>query len=358
MNKDRYKIGVLKGDGIGPEIMTSAIDVLTLVGNKFNINFDYSYGEIGGSAYDIYKNPFPDETKKIIDNCDAILLGAVGGNKWDNVEPELRPEKGLLSLRKYMQVYSNIRPITVIEGLEDASPIKNGIMKDVDFVIVRELTGGIYFGDRKTATKNNIRFAYDKEEYNEIEIKRISKIAFDIAMKRNKKLLSVDKSNVLDSSKLWRTVVEEMKSDYPQVEVSHMYVDNAAMQIIKNPSQFDVLLTNNIFGDILSDEASVITGSIGLLPSASIGNFKGLYEPIHGSAPDIANKNMANPVGMILSIALMLKYSFSLHEIANFIETAVETVLKKGIGTIDLNLEKTVTTTEWIEELKRVINNK
>lgn len=350
-----YKIGILKGDGVGPEIMTCAIDVLETVGKKFDKEFTFAYGEIGGAGYDAHGNPFSDETKKIVDESDAVLLGAVGGPKWDNVEPTMRPEQGLLRLRKHMEVYSNIRPVTVVEGLESMSPIKDEYMKGVDFCIVRELTGGIYFGDRETGVEAGERYAFDKEFYTEKEIKRIAKIAFDLAMTREKKLLSVDKSNVLDSSKLWRTIVEEMKVDYPEVEVNHMYVDNAAMQIIKNPKQFDVVLTNNIFGDILSDEASVITGSIGLLPSASIGDKNGLYEPIHGSAPDIANQGIVNPVGMILSVGLMLRYSFELHEMADFIDESVEKLLKSGVGTADLGLDQVVSTGEWANQLIKIM---
>lgn len=355
----KHKIGILAGDGVGPEIMECAKKVLDKVSDISSVEFDYIDGEIGGAAYDKFNHPFPNETKEIIDECDAILLGAVGGYKWDNVQPELRPEKGLLELRKYMKVFSNIRPVRVIKGLDRLSPLKTDIIKDgVDLCIVRELTGGIYFGNRHTGEEDGVRYAYDQEYYNENEIRRIAIVAFETAMKRNKKLMSVDKKNVLDSSKLWRQVVEEVKSDYPEVSLEHMYVDNAAMQLIRNPSQFDTILTNNIFGDILSDEASVLTGSIGLLPSASLGNEKGLYEPIHGSAPDIAGMDIANPVGMVLSIAMMLKHSFNMTDESFIIEKAAENLLMDGYGTKDLSgMSNYTKTSEWIDLLIKKMNS-
>lgn len=355
----KYKIAILNGDGVGPEVMKSAIKVLDTISEISDFKFEYVNGLIGGEAYEKYKNPFPIETKKIIDLSDAVLLGAVGGPKWDNIKSELRPEKGLLELRKYMEVYANIRPVKLIKGLEEASPLKNHIIKGgVDLCFVRELTGGIYFGERKTGIENNIRYAYDKEYYNEEEIKRISIVAFETAKKRNKKLTSVDKMNVLDSSKLWRTVVEEVSESYPDIELNHMYVDNAAMQLIKDPKQFDVILTNNIFGDILSDEASMITGSIGLLSSASLGSNKGLYEPIHGSAPDIAGLDIVNPIGMIFSVVLMLRHSFQMEKEASLIEKSVAKVLEMGYGTNDIyGINKKVSTIEWTEHLINVMKN-
>ena len=331
-------IAVTKGDGIGEEITNEAIKVLDKIGEKYNHNFEYKYALIGGAAYDEYHNPLPEETLEICKNSDAIILGAVGGEKWDNVEPELRPEKGLLALRKNLSLYANLRPAKIYESLKNASPLKDSIVEaGVDILVVRELIGGIYFGDRKTYEENGIRTAYDVEKYNENEIKRISKMAFDSAMLRRKKITLVDKANVLDSSKLWREVVKEIALHYPEIELEFMYVDNAAMQIVKNPSQFDVILTNNIFGDILSDEASQVTGSIGMLPSASISEIGiHMYEPIHGSAPDIAGKNIANPLATILSAAMMLRYSFELEEEARAIELAVEKVLEDGIRTIDI----------------------
>lgn len=335
MNKT---IAVTKGDGIGPEIVDEAIKVLNKIAEKYNHSFEYKYGLIGGAAYDECKNPLPEETLKICKESDAIFLGAVGGDKWDNVESHLRPEMGLLNLRKELRLYANLRPATIYEALKSASPLKDSIVEQgVDILVVRELIGGIYFGDRKTYVEDGVRTAYDIEKYDENEIKRIAKMAFDSAMGRRKKVTLVDKANVLDSSKLWREVVKEMAKDYPEIELDFMYVDNAAMQIVKNPSQFDIVLTNNIFGDILSDEASQVTGSIGMLPSASISEIDiHMYEPVHGSAPDIAGKNMANPLATILSAAMMLRYSFNLEEEAKDIENAVEKVLNDGIRTIDI----------------------
>ncbi len=335
MNKT---IAVTKGDGIGVEIVDEALKVLNKVAEKYGHEFEYKYALIGGAAYDKYHTPLPEETLEICKASDAVFLGAVGGDKWDNVEPDLRPEKGLLALRKGLSLYANLRPATIYEALKSASPLKDYIVeKGVDILVVRELIGGIYFGDRKTYVEDGVRTAYDVEKYNENEIKRISKMAFDSAMKRRKKVTLVDKANVLDSSKLWREVVKEMAKDYPEVELDFMYVDNASMQLVKNPSQFDVILTNNIFGDILSDESSQITGSIGMLPSASISEIGiHMYEPIHGSAPDIAGQDIANPLATILSVAMMLRYSFDLEEEAIAIEKAVEKVLEEGIRTIDI----------------------
>jgi len=336
-----YNICMLPGDGVGPEILKGAEAVLDAVGQKFDHKFNYNFGYIGGDAIDNTGVPFPDETRDLIDKSDAVLLGAVGGYKWDTIPNHLRPEKGLLAMRKHLEAFSNIRPVGVYKSLVDRSPLKSEIIGDgVDFCFVRELTGGIYFGERFTGEKDGIEYAYDKEEYNVVEIDRIARIAFETAKVRGQRVTSVDKMNVLDSSKLWRKTVEKVALEYKDIELNHMYVDNAAMQIIKNPRQFDVILTNNIFGDILSDEASVIGGSIGLLPSASIGSEgAGLYEPIHGSAPDIAGKGIANPIGMIRSAAMMLKYSFDLMEEADAIETAIEKTLEEKVYTCDLALE-------------------
>ena len=333
-----FKIGVIKGDGIGPEVIDEAIKVLDKVGKKYGHTFNYYYALAGGSAIDIKNCPLPDETLELCKKMDSVLLGAVGGPKWDSLPGNLRPEQALLGLRSGLGLYCNLRPAIVYEPLKDASPLKSSIIGDgLDICVVRELTGGIYFGEKKLEKENNNEVAWDTEKYSTIEIQRIAKIAFNLAMKRNKKVTSVDKANILESSRLWRRVVDNIGKDYPEVELNHMYVDNAAMQLIRNPKQFDVILTSNMFGDILSDEASMITGSIGMLPSASlgIGNF-GMYEPIHGSAPDIAGKGIANPLATILSTSMMLQYSFNLKNEATDIENAVIKVLSKGYRTGDI----------------------
>lgn len=333
-----YKIALAAGDGIGPEIAGIATKVLDKIGEKYGHEFTYENILLGGASIDAHGVPVTDEAIEIAKSSDGILLGAVGGWKWDTIEPKLRPEQGLLKLRKELQVYANLRPAIIYKELRDASPLKNEILGDgIDILVVRELVGGIYFGERKTYEEDGLRTAYDMEKYNEGEIRRIAKIAFESAMKRNKKVTSVDKANVLDSSKLWRAVVEEVHKDYPEVKLEHLYIDNAAMQVVRDPRQFDVILTNNIFGDILSDEISQITGSIGMLPSASLGdNGPHLYEPIHGSAPDIAGQNLANPLAMILSAAMMLRYSFNLETEAKAIEKAVEKTLEAGYRTGDI----------------------
>ena len=353
-----YNIAVIKGDGIGPEVINSAIDILDAIGKKYNHTFNYDNVYMGGCAIDKYGEPLPDkELKKCLD-ADSVLLGAVGGPKWDNVDSSIRPEKGLLKLRKSMDVYANLRPAKIIPVLKKSSPLKNDIIKDgVDIVVVRELTGGIYFGERGK-TENE---AFDVERYSIEEIKRIAKIGFEMAEKRNKKLVSVDKANVLESSRLWRSIVNEVAKDYPDVEVSHMYVDNMAMQIASNPSQFDVVVTSNMFGDIISDLLAAVCGSIGILESASIGNNKrGLYEPIHGSAPDIAGKNIANPIATILSAAMMLDISFNLKDEAEDIKSAIEKVLAKGYRTTDLyesnEDQKVIGTTQITDMIINEIN--
>ncbi|MCI9641843.1 MAG: 3-isopropylmalate dehydrogenase [Eubacterium sp.] len=329
---NNYKVTVLKGDGIGPEIVDECIKVLDAAGKKFNFKIDYDYQLLGGCAIDAAGVPFPKETEIACKASDAVLLGAVGGPKWDNQPGNNRPEKGLLAIREALGLFANLRPAKIFAPLKSASPIKEEIIGNgLDILIVRELTGGIYFGDRGTYEENGIVGAYDTERYTVPEIKRIVKAGFEYAMKRSKRLTCVDKANVLDSSRLWRKVMEETKADYPEVEISYMYVDNCAMQLVRNPGQFDTIVTSNIFGDILSDEASMISGSIGMLASASLaeGTF-GLYEPIHGSAPDIAGQQKANPLATILSGAMMLRYSFGEAEAADAIERAVDEALTKA----------------------------
>ena len=336
-----YKITVLKGDGIGPEIVNECIKVLDKAGEKFGFAFDYDYELLGGCAIDEAGVPYPEKTAKACKASDAVLLGAVGGPKWDSQPGNNRPEKGLLAIREDLGLFANLRPAKIFAPLKSASPIKEEIIGEgLDILIVRELTGGIYFGDRGTYEENGVVGAYDTERYTYPEIKRIVKAGFEYAMKRGKKLTCVDKANVLDSSRLWRKVMEETAKDYPEVEVSYMYVDNCAMQLVHNPAQFDVILTENMFGDILSDEASMVTGSIGMLSSASLNETKfGLYEPSHGSAPDIAGQNKANPIATILSAAMMLRYSLDLDAEADAVEAAVRQVLKEGYRTGDIMAE-------------------
>ena len=339
------KITLIPGDGIGPEIVEEAKKVLDSVGFKYGHKFDYTKILMGGCSIDEYGVPLTDEAIATAKASDAVLLGAVGGNvgnsRWYDVAPDLRPEAGLLKIRKELELFANIRPAYLYDELKDACPLKNEIIGDgFDMVIMRELTGGLYFGERHTENVNGLETAVDTLTYNEDEIRRIAIKGFEIAMKRRKKVTSVDKANVLDSSRLWRKIVAEVAKDYPEVEVDNMLVDNCAMQLVMNPGQFDVILTENMFGDILSDEASMITGSIGMLSSASLGKTKlGLYEPSHGSAPDIAGKNIANPIATILSAAMMLRYSFDLDKEADAIEAAVAKVLKEGYRTVDIMSE-------------------
>jgi 3-isopropylmalate dehydrogenase len=340
-----YKITLIPGDGIGPEIVREARKVLDAVGKKYGHEFDYTEILMGGCSIDAYGVPLTEEAVNTAKASDAVLLGAVGGNvgnsKWYDVAPNLRPEAGLLKIRKDLELFANIRPAYLYSELKDACPLKDEIIGDgFDMVIMRELTGGLYFGERHTESVNGVMTAVDTLTYNEEEIRRIAIKGFEIAMKRRKKLVSVDKANVLDSSRLWRKVVAEVSKDYPEVEVTNMLVDNCAMQLVMNPGQFDVILTENMFGDILSDEASMITGSIGMLSSASLGKTKlGLYEPSHGSAPDIAGKNIANPIATILSAAMMLRYSLDLDKEADAIEAAVAQVLKENYRTDDIMSE-------------------
>lgn len=349
-----YNIAVIPGDGIGPEIIGEARKVLDKVGSVYGHDFLYKEVLMGGISIDTYGVPLTEEALETAKNSDSVLLGAVGGDvgnsKWYDVAPNLRPEAGLLSIRKGLNLFANIRPAYLYKELAAACPLKEEIIGDgFDMVIMRELTGGLYFGDRSTKEVDGVMTAVDTLTYNEIEIRRIAIKAFEIAMKRKKQVISVDKANVLDSSRLWRKVVEEVAKDYPEVALSHMLVDNCAMQLVMNPGQFDVILTENMFGDILSDEASMITGSIGMLSSASMNESKfGMYEPSHGSAPDIAGKNIANPIATILSAAMMLRYSFDLDEEAKAMEKAVEAVLQEGYRTGDIFSEGNirVSTTE------------
>ena len=332
------KIAIIRGDGIGPEIMTQALAVLDAVAKKFGHTFTYVDAPMGGNAYDEFGVPLPESSLKTCLESDAALLSAVGGYKWDTIDPALRPEKGLLALRAGMGLYANLRPAKLIPQLRDACPLRKDIVdRGIDFMVVRELIGGAYFGEHKTWEENGEAAASDLMIYHEHEIRRIVRVGFETAMKRSKRICSVDKANVLDSSKLWRKIVNEMAAQYPEVELRHMYVDNCAMQIVRDPSQFDVIVTENLFGDILSDEASQITGSIGMLPSASLGDgSRGLYEPIHGSAPDIAGQDIANPIGMILAAAMMLRYSLDMPAEADAMEAAVSAVLENGVRTGDI----------------------
>jgi 3-isopropylmalate dehydrogenase len=334
------KILVLPGDGIGPEIVTEAVKVLELAKQKFNLDVELDNALVGGAAYDEFGTPLPEITMEKAKVSDAILLGAVGGPKWDNLEDrEMRPEKGLLGLRSGLSLFGNLRPAILYPQLADASSLKPEIVSGLDILIVRELTGGIYFGKPRgiRTLENGEREGYNTYVYCESEIRRIAKVAFESAQKRGKKLCSVDKANVLEVTVLWREIMEEVSKDYPDVELSHMYVDNAAMQLVRAPKQFDVLVTGNMFGDILSDAAAMLTGSIGMLPSASLDvDNKGMYEPCHGSAPDIAGQSIANPLATILSVSMMLRYSLNETKAADAIEAAVSNVLDAGLRTADI----------------------
>jgi 3-isopropylmalate dehydrogenase len=328
-----YKIAVIKGDGIGPEIVDEAIKVLDALASVCDFDFRYKELLMGGNAYDITGDPLPQET---IDGCreaDAILFGAIGGEKWDDLPRDKRPETGLLKLRSALELYANYRPVKVYDELVEASSLKKEVIEGVDLLVMRELTGGLYFGQPREKGEDK---AFNTMVYTKEEIVRIAKEAFEAAMKRDKRVCSVDKANVLEVSQFWRETVEEVAKDYPEVKLTHMYVDNAAMQLVRNPKQFDVILTGNIFGDILSDEASMISGSIGLLPSASVGGKVGLYEPIHGSAPDIAGQGIANPIATIASAAMMLRFSLGEEQAADRIDQAIDQVLKEGYRTKDI----------------------
>lgn len=335
------KIGLIKGDGIGPEIVDQTLRVLDKICETFGHTFIYEEILMGGASIDVHGVPLTDDALAAAKASDAVLLGAVGGPKWDTLPGHLRPEKGLLAIRKGLGLFANVRPAVLYDELKAACPLRDEIIGDgFDMVVMRELTGGLYFGERETVEENGIRKAKDTLTYDENEIRRIAIQGFNIARKRSRKVTSVDKANVLDSSRLWRAVVHEVAKDYPDVELVDMLVDNCAMQLVRDPKQFDVILTENMFGDILSDEASMVTGSIGMLSSASLGETKlGLYEPSHGSAPDIAGKNLANPIATILSAAMMLRYSFDMDKEADAVEAAVKAVLKQGYRTGDIMSE-------------------
>ena len=342
------KILVLPGDGIGKEIVAEALKVIDVLKTNFDLDVELTQGEIGGAAYDADGHPYPPATQKLAKQADAILLGAVGGYQYDNLPRDVRPERGLLGIRADLELFSNLRPAILNEELADASSLKAEVVAGLDIMIVRELTGGIYFGEPRgiRTLENGEKQGYNTLVYKESEIERIAHSAFKIAMKRDKRLCSVGKANVLEVMELWHDVVERVGKEYPEVELSHMYVDNAAMQLVKEPKQFDVMVTGNMFGDILSDAAAMLTGSIGMLPSASLDiNGKGMYEPIHGSAPDIAGKNIANPLATIMSVSMMLRYSLSQEALAVKIDDAVESVLKQGLRTADIYVEGVAGTT-------------
>lgn len=331
------KIVVIPGDGIGKEITESAVAVMKKTAEKFKLELNFEYHDAGGTAYDKFGTPLPDETVKAAKASDGVLFGAVGGDKWDSVEPGLRPEKAILGLRKSLGLYANLRPVKVSETLVEYSPLKSDVVRGVDLVIVRELIGGIYFGDRcESEQHDGAERAWDLENYSVPEVERIARLAFETARIRNKKVTSVDKSNVLATSRLWRRTVTKLADEYKDVELDHLYVDNCAMQLAIKPTQFDVICTGNLFGDILSDEAAVLGGSIGMMPSASIGKETSLFEPIHGSAPDIAGKGIANPIGTILSAAMLLRYSLREEPAAKAIEAACDAALADGYRTPDL----------------------
>lgn len=349
-----YNIALLKGDGIGPEIVDSATRVLLAVGERYGHSFNFTPYDIGGAAIDKHGIPLPEETVAGCLASDSVLLGAVGGPKWDTLPGNMRPEKALLGIRAAMNLFTNLRPAKLYEALRGECPLREDIVAGgFDIMIVRELTGGIYFGERGVREGKYGEEAYDTEAYSRMEIERIAKVAFETARKRRRKLISIDKANVLETSRLWRRIVHEMAESYPDVECTDMLVDNAAMQLVRNPARFDVIVTSNMFGDILSDEASQITGSIGMLPSASLGEgTRGLYEPIHGSAPDIAGQNKANPIATILSGAMMLLYSFGLSEESDAIVNAVDKVLSEGYRTADLaHGGEYLTTTEITDKI-------
>lgn len=356
----KAKIAVLAGDGVGREIMPEAVKVLQAIGEKYQHSFDFVSADIGGQAIDKVGVPLPQETLALAKQSDAVLLGAVGGPKWEGLEYSLRPERALLGIREALGLYANLRPAKVYPNLVDASTLKREVIDGIDILVVRELTGGIYFGKPKGIEKlpNGEERGVNTEVYTTEEIRRIGKVAFEAARKRRKKVTSVDKANVLESSELWRRVMIDVQKSYPDVELHHIYVDNAAMQLVRNPRQFDVMVCNNIFGDILSDEAAMLTGSIGMLPSASIGAKVGLFEPIHGSAPDIAGKNIANPIATIASAGMMLSYAFKLEKEAEAIEQAIVKTLDLGYRTKDIQSPGTrvVGTTEMGDAILRNLN--
>lgn len=336
-----YSIAVLPGDGIGPEVIKQANKILRILENKLNIKLNLNEYPVGGAGYEATGHPLPRETMDAAQKADAVLLGAVGGPKWETIDFSLRPERALLGLRSNLGLFANLRPAKVFDALVDASTLKREVVEGLDILVVRELTGGIYFGDPRgvETLEDGTRIGFNTLVYTEEEIKRIAKVAFEVAQKRQGRVCSVDKANVLECTGFWREVVTDFAKDYPDVSLEHMYVDNCAMQLVRNPKQFDVILTTNMFGDILSDEASMLTGSIGMLPSASVGGDGGMFEPIHGSAPDIAGKDWANPLATILSVGMMFKYSFNLEKANGWLESAAESVLKDGYRTKDIMAE-------------------
>ena len=354
-----YNIALLKGDGIGPEIVDSAVAVLKKIGEKYSHTFNFSEYLMGGCAYDATGNPLPEETVKGCLASDSVILGAVGGPKWDTLPGHLRPEHALLGIRAALGLYTNLRPAKLYPALKEACSLREEVAsKGFDLLMIRELTGGIYFGERGRREGKNGPEAYDTECYSKMEIERIARVAFNSARLRNKNVISIDKANVLESSRLWREVVHEVAKEYPDITCTDMLVDNAAMQLIKNPQQFDVVVTSNMFGDILSDESSQITGSIGMLASASLGDGKrGLYEPIHGSAPDIAGKGIANPIATVLSAAMMLRFSFELEKEADDIENAVNSVLNNGFRTADIVGTSDVTPLTTSQMTEKILEN-
>ena len=354
------KILILPGDGIGQEVTASAVEVLNFIVKKFNLQFSISSMEVGGTAYDKFGSPIPDNVLNAAKEADAVLFGAVGGPKWDNLGWDDRPENALLTLRKELNLFANLRPAFLFDELSDASPLKENVIKGLDILIVRELTGGIYFGEpRGVVEDQKPNYAFNTMIYNEDEIRRIAKIAFESAQKRNGKLCSVEKANVLEVSKFWRSIVTEMSADYPDVELSHQLADNTAMQLVLDPNQFDVIVASNLFGDILSDIAATLTGSIGMLPSASLdSSFKGMYEPCHGSAPDIAGKNIANPIAMISSLSMALKYSLNEENISDKIDLAIKKFVEQGYRTVDIATEENyLKTSEVSKKIIEIIEN-
>ncbi|MFH0734808.1 MAG: 3-isopropylmalate dehydrogenase [bacterium] len=351
-----YKITLLPGDGIGVEVIDSAVQVLLKTAEKFNVKFNIEEKLFGGSSIDKFGTPLTEETLQSCFSSDAVLMGAVGGYKWENIDHKLKPEAGLLRLRKELELFANIRPAKVYSSLVEASSLKRDVVEGTDFIVFRELTGGIYFGEPRGFTDEK---GWNTMVYSKYEIERIARLAFQTALKRKKVLTSVDKANVLECSQLWRKTVNEINLEYPDVKVNHMYVDNAAMQIVRDPKQFDIILTSNLFGDILSDISGMITGSLGMLPSASLGNKYSLYEPIHGSAPDIAGLDKANPIATILSVAMMFDYSFNLKEAANYIINGVEKTLEQGFRTTDIGKkdDKIVGTKEITQLILTNLNN-
>jgi 3-isopropylmalate dehydrogenase len=336
--KKKYSIALLPGDGIGPEVVQEAVKILDILAGKLDMEFNMKEAPVGGAAYEATGHPLPDDTLNAARDADAVLLGAVGGPKWEAIDFSLRPERALLGLRSDLQLFANLRPAKIFPALVDSSTLKREVVDGLDIMVIRELTGGIYFGEPRgvETMEDGTRRGFNTLVYTEPEIDRIARVAFDVARKRGKKVMSVDKANVLEVTGFWREIVCKVHKDYPDVALDHIYVDNAAMQLVRNPKQFDVMLTTNMFGDILSDQASMLTGSIGMLPSASLGGGNAMYEPIHGSAPDIAGQELANPLATILSVGMMFKYSFENETANTWLESAVENVLDQGYRTRDI----------------------